>query len=78
LFHLGTEIEKHYAKCGWNARFFKESAVSNREGFTSFFTDDDQYNLEWGAGLVGGKNKRLVSSELVPSVPFVGDEKDLI
>ncbi|XP_059086072.1 uncharacterized protein LOC131882819 [Tigriopus californicus] len=69
-----SQIEKHYAKCGWNARFFKESAVSNREGFTSFFTDDDQYNLEWGAGLVGGKNKRLVSNvTLIRLAAFIVD-----
>lgn len=69
-----SQIENHFEECGWTAKFFKESAVSNREGVTSFYTDDDQNNLEWGAGLVGGGNKRLVSNvTLIRLATFIID-----
>ena len=45
-------IEESYNKCGWFAHFFTESAVSNREGFGHFYTDEAQRALEWGGGIL--------------------------
>ena len=34
------EVEEAFAECGWRARFFTETAVSNYTGTTQFFTDN--------------------------------------
>ena len=47
------EIQEEYAKCGWSVRFYTETAVSNHNGKTDFYTDSKPYNNEMGAGIVG-------------------------
>ena len=37
----------------WSIRFFTETAVSNHNGKTDFYTDSKPYNNEMGAGIVG-------------------------
>ena len=61
LFH-NIAIEAAYAKCGWNAKFFKETGVSNKDGKGTFFTDEAKAHNEWGGGIVrSNKNvKRTV------------------
>ena len=53
--HTGglIEIQQEYAKCGWSVHFYTETAVSNYNGVTDFYTDNKQYNNEMGAGIVG-------------------------
>jgi len=47
------EIQEEYTKCGWSVRFHTETAVSNYNGKTDFYTDSKPYNNEMGAGIVG-------------------------
>ena len=46
------EVESSYNKCGWNVKFFTQSAVSDHNGMTQFYSDDDVNNLEWGGGIL--------------------------
>ena len=44
------EVEEAFAECGWRARFFTETAVSNYTGTTQFFTDNAMgYKVEMRA-----------------------------
>ena len=60
-------IEAAYAKCGWNAKFFKETGVSNKDGKGTFFTDEAKAHNEWGGGIVrSNKNvKRTVKGRKI-------------
>ena len=46
------EIEESYNKCNWRVKFFTETAVSDHNGETQFYTDEDVQNLEWGGGIL--------------------------
>ena len=46
------QVESSYNKCGWNVKFFTQSAVSDHNGMTQFYSDDDVNNLEWGGGIL--------------------------
>lgn len=46
------EVESSYNKCGWRVKFFTETAVSDRNGATRFYTDEDTHNMEWGGGIL--------------------------
>lgn len=63
LLHASTGIERRYKDCGWKVIFFKEVAVTNRDGISPFFSDDNFKNLEWGASLTQGKRKTTISSK---------------
>ena len=53
------EIESSYNKCGWRAVFFTETAVSNREGNATFYTDADLKHLEWGSGILSPEVNKI-------------------
>ena len=46
------EVESSYKKCGWRVKFFTETAVSDHNGVTQFYTDEALKNLEWGGGIL--------------------------
>ena len=46
------EVESSYNKCGWRVKFFTETAVSDQNGVTQFYTDEAIKNLEWGGGIL--------------------------
>ena len=46
------KIEERYNSCGWKVFFMTETAVSNRNGTTTFYTDKDFKNFEWGGGIL--------------------------
>ena len=46
------EIEASYNKCGWKVKFFTETAVSNYDGTTKFYSDADNKHLQWGSGIL--------------------------
>ena len=49
------EVESSYNSCGWNVKFMTESAASDHDGTTKFYTDEAyQYN-EWGGGILPPK-----------------------
>ena len=50
--NLLKKIEERYNNCGWKVFFMTETAVSNRNGTTVFYTDKDFKNLEWGGGIL--------------------------
>ena len=46
-------LEKHYKKnCGYNVKIFTETAASIREENTTFWSDNQWDNLEWGASTI--------------------------
>ena len=45
-------VESSYNKCGWNVRFFTQSAVSDHNGMTQFYSDEAYDYLEWGGGIL--------------------------
>ena len=53
------EIEKAYKRCGWKVKFFVETGVSDRNGVSHFFSDNDKANFEWGGGLVKGRKSTM-------------------
>ena len=55
------EIETSYNKCGWRVMFFTETAVSNREGNATFYTDADLKHLEWGSGILSPEVNRIAN-----------------
>jgi hypothetical protein len=46
------EMESSYAKCGWNIKIMKETAASDRNGLTTFYSDESYRNMEWGGGIL--------------------------
>ena len=55
------EIETSYNSCGWQVMFFTETAVSNREGNATFYTDADLKHLEWGSGILSPEVHRIAN-----------------
>ena len=45
-------IETSHRKCGWHTTFLTESAVSNKNGVTKFYSDNSFVNNEWGGGIL--------------------------
>ncbi|XP_063712116.1 uncharacterized protein LOC134840293 [Symsagittifera roscoffensis] len=46
------QIESSYQKCGWKVKMMTETAVSDRNGITKFYSDMAFQNLEWGGGVL--------------------------
>ena len=65
------EIQEEYAKCGWSVRFYTETAVSNRNGKTDFYTNSKYIN-EMGAGIVG-ENVNLKGKNATVNVLSLSD-----
>ena len=40
-FYLISVLQRTYEKCGWKSKIFTRSAVSNTEGYTYFYSDND-------------------------------------
>ena len=55
------EIETSYRKCGWRVWFYTETAVSNREGTATFYTDADNKHLEWGSGIISPEMNKIAN-----------------
>ena len=49
------EIESSYNRCNWKVKFLTESAASNHDGVTRFYTDEAYGNMEWGGGILPPK-----------------------
>ena len=51
--------EKHYTDCGYTVKIFRETAVSDKDGVATFYTDKDLKHLEWGGTIEkGSKNAK--------------------
>ena len=46
------EVESAYNKCGWRVKMITETAASDHNGITRFYTDEAYQNLEWGGGVL--------------------------
>lgn len=46
------QIEYGYNNCGWRVKFMTETAVSDRNGTTKFYSDEAYNNMEWGGGIL--------------------------
>ena len=42
-----------YDKCDWKIKIFTQTAVSNHEGTTYFYSDHREYNKEMGGTIFG-------------------------
>jgi hypothetical protein len=45
-------MESSYNNCGWRVKFFTETAASDHNGVTQFYTDEAVKYLEWGGGIL--------------------------
>ena len=46
------EMESSYQKCGWKVRILTETAASDRQGTSRFYSDEAIQNMEWGGGIL--------------------------
>ena len=46
------EVESAYTKCGWRVTIMTETAASDHNGKTRFYTDESYQNMEWGGGIL--------------------------
>ena len=45
-------VESSYNRCGWRVKILTETAASDRNGTTQFYTDEAYRNMEWGGGIL--------------------------
>ena len=57
-----------YNKCQWKVEIFSKTAVSDQKGATTFFSDHDAKNLEWGGTIIGNLQSKLVNKQLTSGV----------
>ena len=55
------QIETSYNKCGYQVMFFTETAVSNRDGNATFYSDTDLKHLEWGSGILSPEVNKIAN-----------------
>ena len=48
-----SDIENAYKKCHWKPKIFTQTAVSDKDGESEFFSDHDFNNKEWGGTIIG-------------------------
>ena len=53
-----SDIENAYKKCHWKPKIFTQTAVSDKDGESEFFSDHDFNNKEWGGTIIGTYNFR--------------------
>ena len=46
------DVEEKYNKCGYKIKFMTETAVSYRDGYTTFYSDEAYGMLEWGGSIL--------------------------
>ena len=46
------EVESSYSKCGWRVKIMTETAASDKNGRTTFYSDESYKNMEWGGGVL--------------------------
>ena len=46
------DVESSYNKCGWRIKLLTETAASDHNGITRFYTDEAYANMEWGGGIL--------------------------
>ena len=46
-------LETAYNDCGWKVWILRGTAVSDSDGTSNFFSDNDFGNLEWGGTIIG-------------------------
>ena len=46
------DVEEKYNKCGYRIKFMTETAVSYRDGYTTFYSDEAYSMLEWGGSIL--------------------------
>ena len=50
-----TDLNDAYDKCNWKVKILTQTAVSDHDGITNFYSDHDNANLEWGGTVFGIK-----------------------
>ena len=48
-----TDLNDAYDKCNWKVKILTQTAVSDHDGITNFYSDHDNANLEWGGTVFG-------------------------
>ena len=51
-----TDLNNAYEKCNWKVKILTQTAVSDHDGITNFYSDHDNANLEWGGTVFGIMN----------------------
>ena len=59
-----NEVESSYQSCGWKVKIFTETAASDRQGTSRFYSDEAYSNMEWGGGILSPNiNKVAVTAK---------------
>ena len=53
-----NHLQSAYGQCGWRTHIFTRGAVSNTEGYTFFYSDNDFGNLEWGGTIINPQSNQ--------------------
>ena len=65
------EVESSYQKCGWKVNILTETAASDRQGTSTFYSDEAYSNMEWGGGILSPNiNKVAVTAKDKTSKSF--------
>ena len=51
-----TDLNNAYEKCNWKVKILTQTAVSDHDGITNFYSDHDNANLEWGGTVFGNES----------------------
>ena len=51
-----TDLNDAYGKCNWKVKILTQTAVSDHDGITNFYSDHDNANLEWGGTVFGDES----------------------
>ena len=50
-----ADLNDAYDQCNWKVKILTQTAVSDHDGMTNFYSDHDKGNLEWGGTVFGNK-----------------------
>ena len=56
-----TDLNNAYEKCNWKVKILTQTAVSDHDGITNFYSDHDNANLEWGGTVFGNESFEIQS-----------------
>ena len=50
-----ADLNDAYDQCNWKVKILTQTAVSDHDGITNFYSDHDNANLEWGGTVFGNE-----------------------
>ena len=75
------EVESSYQNCGWKVKILTETAASDKQGTSTFYSDESYKNMEWGGGILSPSiNNVAVESkeDKTEEIPTYFEEVELV